>query len=630
MCSDLLSRAPLLGLAGASSSRAAITLPLGLHPGQGVRRARVADRHRDRGRLGASSPSTSSATVARRRERHLYVALWFYIATIVTVAVLHIFNNLVGPGGPVQELLDLRRRAGRVHAVVVRPQRRRVLPDDAVPRPHVLLPAQGGGAAGLLATGCRSSTSGRWSSSTSGPARTTCTTRRCPRGPRRSACSSRVMLWMPSWGGMINGLLTLRGAWNKVAEDPVLKFFVVGITFYGMSTFEGPMLSIKSVNALSHYTDWTIAHVHARRARLGRLHDVRHDLLARCRACSRPSCGAEEARRRCTSGSRTVGILLYVVAIYAAGLTQGLMWRAFDETGRLRTRTSSRPSTRLIPMYWVRALGGALYIAGVVLLGASTCFMTWQARPATYDGADAPVPPMVARRARAGPSPPRRAPAARRASTLAGALAPPLGGAAADRSRCWVVGRGASSPRSFEIIPTFLIRSQRPDDRRRCKPYTPLELAGRDIYIARGLLQLPLADDPAHPRRDRCATASTASPASSSTTTRSSGARGASGRTCTASAASTRTCGTCATCEDPRSTTPQSIMPAYPWLARDPVDWRAVGAGRRRPGDARRAVSRGTPPRTPPPSPGRRGSRSPARSCSRAGPPASRRPRWWR
>ena len=174
-------------------------------------------------------------TLAKRRERHMYVALWFYIATIVTVTVLHVFNSLVDPGRAVQELLDLRRRAGRLHAVVVRPQRRGVLPDHAVPGADVLLPAQGGGAAGLQLPAVASSTSGRWCSSTSGPGRTICTTPRCRSGRRTLGMLFSLMLWMPSWGGMINGLLTLRGAWNKVADDPVLKFFVVGITFYGMS-----------------------------------------------------------------------------------------------------------------------------------------------------------------------------------------------------------------------------------------------------------------------------------------------------------------------------------------------------------------------------------------------------------
>ncbi len=166
---------------------AAITLPLGITHGQGVRRARVADRHRDRRSSGSSSRSTSSGRSRKRNEKHLYVAIWFYIATIVTVAVLHIVNSLAIPVIACQELLGLRRRAGRAGAVVVRAQRGRLLPDHADPRHHVLLPAEGGGAAGLLATGSRSSTSGRWSSSTSGPGRTTCSTPRCRTGRSRSA-----------------------------------------------------------------------------------------------------------------------------------------------------------------------------------------------------------------------------------------------------------------------------------------------------------------------------------------------------------------------------------------------------------------------------------------------------------
>jgi cytochrome c oxidase cbb3-type subunit I/II len=116
------------------------------------------------------------------------------------------------------------------------------------------------------ATGCRSCTSGRWSSSTSGPGPHHLHYTALPQWASTLGMIFSVMLWMPSWGGMINGLLTLRGAWKRVAEDPVLKFFVVGITFYGMSTFEGRCCSVKSVNALSHYTDWNIAHVHAARS----------------------------------------------------------------------------------------------------------------------------------------------------------------------------------------------------------------------------------------------------------------------------------------------------------------------------------------------------------------------------
>ena len=143
-----------------------------------------------------------------------------------------------------------------------------------------------------------------------------------------------VMLWMPSWGGMINGLLTLRGAWRKVVEDPVLKFFVVAVTAYGMSTFEGPMLSIKSVNALAHYTDWIIAHVHT--GALGwngfLTFGMIYWLAPRLFQTKLHSQKLAEVH----FWLATFGILLYVIAIYSAGLTQGLMWRAFDSTGPAR------------------------------------------------------------------------------------------------------------------------------------------------------------------------------------------------------------------------------------------------------------------------------------------------------
>ena len=165
--------------------------------------------------------------------------------------------------------------------MVVRAQRRRVLPDHADPRHHVLLPAEGGGAPGLLATGSRSSTSGRWSSSTSGPARTTCSTPRCPTGRSRSAWSSRSCSGRRRWGGMLNGLLTLRGAWDKLRTDPVLKFFAAGVTFYGMATFEGPLLSIK----------------------IGQRARALHRLDHRPRPRAARSAGTASWRRACSTGS---------------------------------------------------------------------------------------------------------------------------------------------------------------------------------------------------------------------------------------------------------------------------------------------------------------------------------------
>ena len=201
-------------------------------------------------------------TLIKRRERHMYVALWFYIATIVTVAILHIFNNLVVPSSlfksyPIYAgVQDAMMQWWYGHNAVAF-----FLTTPFLGLMYYFLPK----AAERPVFSYKLSIIHFWSLVFiyiwAGPHHlhyTSIATWASTLGMIFS-----LMLWMPSWGGMINGLLTLRGAWHKVAADPVLKFFVVGVTFYGMSTFEGPMLSIKSVNALSHYTDWTIAHVHA-------------------------------------------------------------------------------------------------------------------------------------------------------------------------------------------------------------------------------------------------------------------------------------------------------------------------------------------------------------------------------
>ncbi len=309
-------------------------------------------------------------------------------------------------------------------------------------------------------------------------------TRPLPSGPFSLGMLFSLMLWMPSWGGMINGLLTLRGAWNKVASDPVLKFFVVGITFYGMSTFEGPMLSIKTVNALSHYTDWTIAHVHA--GALGwnglMIFGMMYWLLPRLYQTKLWSVKLATTH----FWFATVGILLYVLAIYTAGLTQGLMWRAFDETGRLQYPDFVETVMALIPMYWVRVVGGLLYITGG-LMAAVNYFMTWKSRPAVYA------------------EPVQRAAALAHARIEEPETKSRLGavtelGHKGDvwlqgvwhrrwerlplRFTIWVVIAVVAAS-LFEILPTFLIRSNIPTIAS-VQPYSPLELAGRDVYIAEG------------------------------------------------------------------------------------------------------------------------------------------------
>src|SRR6185436_2614093 len=409
------------------------------------------------------------AMVRNRREKHLYVALWFYIASIVTVAILHVFNSLSVPAGPLKSyslyagVQDAFMQWWYGHNAVAF-----FLTTPFLGLMYYFLPK----AAERPVYSYKLSILHFWTLVFiyiwAGPHHLHYTA--LPAWASTLGMLFSVMLWMPSWGGMVNGLLTLRGAWHKVTEDPVLKFFVVAITFYGMSTFEGPVLSIKSVNALSHYTDWTIAHVHA--GALGwvgfMIFGMMYWLLPRLFQ-------AELWSRRLAElhfWIGTVGILLYIVAIYAAGLTQGLMWRAFDETGRLAYPDFIETTVRLIPMYWVRVIGGSLYIAGLVLLGVNV-LMTWRARPARYA------------------EPVHEAPALTRARTAE----PAAGGAGwAGWHRRWEglpltfsvwVAVAVAVASLFEILPMFLIQSNVPTIAS-VHPYTPLELAGRDIYVAEG------------------------------------------------------------------------------------------------------------------------------------------------
>jgi cytochrome c oxidase cbb3-type subunit I/II len=286
-----------------------------------------------------------------------------------------------------------------------------------------------------------------------------------------------VMLWMPSWGGMVNGLLTLRGAWHTVVEEPVLKFFVLAVTAYGMSTFEGPMLSVKSVNALAHYTDWIIAHVHT--GALGwngfMTFGMMYWLLPRLFQTKLYSKKLAETHFWVAS----FGILLYVVAIYSAGVTQGLMWRAFDSTGRLAYPDFIETVVKLMPMYWMRVVGGSLYIVGMLLFGWNI-LMTWKTRPAVYDVPVIQAPKLVKKYSEVPHSP------------------VPQGAWARFYSLTWHRGwerrwvwfsvatvLAVAIASLFEIIPTFLIRSNVPTIAS-VKPYTPLELVGRDIYIREG------------------------------------------------------------------------------------------------------------------------------------------------
>jgi len=403
------------------------------------------------------------ATLRIRRERHMYVAIWFYIATIVTVALLHIFNNLVLPVGAFKSysiyagVQDAFMQWWYGHNAVAF-----VLTTPFLGLMYYFLPK----AAERPVFSYRLSILHFWTLVFiyiwAGPHHLHYTA--LPAWASTLGMIFSVMLWMPSWGGMINGLLTLRGAWRKVSEEPVLKFFVVGITFYGMSTFEGPMMSVKSVNALSHYTDWTIAHVHG--GALGWVGFMTFGMVywLAPRLFQAPLFSKKLATTHFWIA--TIGIVLYIVAMWAAGITQGLMWRAFDETGRLQYPDFLQTVNRLIPMYWVRALGGTMYLTGTLLCGYNL-YRTWKARPARYQEPEIDVPPLAPAEARVkGEHFHRRWEGLPRLFTIMTILA---------------VGVASL----FEIIPTFVIGSNAPQIAA-VKPYTPLELYGRDIYIREG------------------------------------------------------------------------------------------------------------------------------------------------
>jgi cytochrome c oxidase cbb3-type subunit I/II len=418
------------------------------------------------------------ATIAVRRERHLYVAIWFYIASVIVVAILHVFNNLVIPVGfldsyPIYAgVQDAFMQWWYGHNAVAF-----LLTTPFLGMMYYFLPK----AAERPVFSYRLSILHFWSLVFiyiwAGPHHLHYTA--LPAWASTLGMVFSVMLWMPSWGGMINGLLTLRGAWKKVAEDPVLKFFVVAITFYGMSTFEGPMMSVKSVNGLSHYTDWTIAHVHG-----GALGWVGFMSIGMIYWLIPRLFQAELYSKKLATWHfwlATIGIVLYVVSMWTAGITQGLMWRAIDDSGRLVHKDFIETVNQLMPMYWVRAVGGAMYITGMLMCGWNL-YKTWKARPETYEEVEheAPALPKSLEHEDKG------------MEHAKGGLLNWIAGGTWHRR--WeglplrftilvVVAVVAAS--LFEIVPTFLIKSNVPTISS-VQPYTPLELAGREVYIREG------------------------------------------------------------------------------------------------------------------------------------------------
>jgi cytochrome c oxidase cbb3-type subunit I/II len=304
-------------------------------------------------------------TLARRTEKHLYVAIWFYIATIITVAVLHIVNSLSVPvfglksysmfGGAKDALVQWWYGHNAVAFFLTTP---------ILGIMYYFLPK----AAERPVYSYRLSVIHFWSLIFvyiwAGPHHLLNTA--LPDWAQTLGMVFSVMLWAPSWGGMLNGLLTMKGAWGKVRTDPVLKFLAAGVTFYGMATFEGPLLSIKSVNGLAHYTDWIIGHVH--NGALG----WNGFMAAGMFYWMVPRLFGTELHSKKLADTHfwigTFGILLYVSAMWVSGITQGLMWRGTDAQGALLYPNFVETLNAIKPMYWMRLIGGSLYLVGMILM----------------------------------------------------------------------------------------------------------------------------------------------------------------------------------------------------------------------------------------------------------------------
>jgi len=305
-------------------------------------------------------------TLGRRQEKSLYVAIWFYIATIVTVAMLYIVNHLSIPTG----LLHSYPIFGGVQDALVQWWYGHNAVAFFLTTPilgimYYYLPK----AADRPVYSYRLSVVHFWSLVFiyiwAGPHHLLYTA--LPNWLQSLGMIFSLMLWAPSWGGMLNGLLTLRGAWDKLRTDPVLKFFAAGVTFYGMATFEGPLLSIKSVNGLAHYTDWVIGHVHAGTLGWNGFMAAGMFYFLAPRMWKTKLYSVAMANMHFWLG--TVGILLYVASMWVSGITQGLMLNNVDGEGILAYPNFLETLQSIRPLMATRIVGGGLYLIGFIMMG---------------------------------------------------------------------------------------------------------------------------------------------------------------------------------------------------------------------------------------------------------------------
>ena len=401
-------------------------------------------------------------TILKRRVKHIYVAIWFYIATFVTVAVLHIVNSFEIPWSFIKSYPVF---AGVQDALVQWWYGHNAvaffLTTPYLGLMYYFVPK----AANRPVYSYKLSIIHFWALIFlyiwAGPHHLLYTS--LPDWAQALGTVFSVMLIAPSWGGMINGLLTLRGVWDKVREDPVLKFFVVAVTAYGMSTFEGPMLSLKNINAISHYTNWTIGHVHIGALGWNGLltFGMLYWLLPRMFGTKLFS--TKLANVHFWFG--TLGILFYSVPMYWAGWTEASMWKQFNEAGELVYPNFLEIVTQIMPMHYMRAFGGVLYFVGVLLLVYN---IIKTVKAGSFIKEEAAEAYGLEKAGRKLPSESwhrflERKPIKFMIWSIIAIL---IGGI-------------------VEIVPTYLIKSNVPTIAT-VKPYTPLELHGRDIYIKEG------------------------------------------------------------------------------------------------------------------------------------------------
>ncbi len=401
-------------------------------------------------------------TIIKRREKQMYVAIWFYLATFVTVAVLHIVNSIELP---ISLTKSYSVYAGVQDALVQWWYGHNAvaffLTTPFLGMMYYFLPK----AAGRPVYSYKLSILHFWSLIFlyiwAGPHHLLYSS--LPDWAQSLGVVFSIMLIAPSWGGMVNGLLTLRGAWDKVRDEPILKMFAVGVTAYGMATFEGPLLSLKNVNAIAHFTDWIVAHVHVGALGWNGLltFAILYWIIPRIYNTTIYS----KKLMNTHFWLATLGIVFYAIPMYWSGFTQGLMWKEFTPEGTLQYPEFLKITLQILPLHVLRSVGGTLYLAGFLVLIYNIVKTIKQGRLVANEPAEAPAleKSTLFKKGEFWHAVLEKKPIT---FTVLAVIMIVIGGA-------------------VEMIPTFLIKSNIPTIAS-VKPYTPLELQGRDIYIREG------------------------------------------------------------------------------------------------------------------------------------------------